>query len=74
MVINLNTYIRIVFRHDTIFDNKDHYYLKHNYHIFVLHRLSNNITNENMRSHYSHFGRSLNYQLVYSKSILLSFK
>jgi hypothetical protein len=27
------------------------YYLKHNYHIFVLHCLSNNITYENMRSH-----------------------
>jgi hypothetical protein len=40
---------------DTIFDNKSHYYyLKHNYHIFALHCISNNITYENMRSHCYH--------------------
>jgi hypothetical protein len=35
---------------DTMFDNKSlNFYLKHNYHIFVLHCLSNNATYENMR-------------------------
>jgi hypothetical protein len=37
------------------------YYLKHNYHIFVLHCPSNNTTYDNMRSHYHHWGSLLNH-------------